>query len=214
MKNKIIYIVIILLLASGVAYYIWRDIQNVEHRVSNISEQPEQTEQVQIEQIEQVKLPDAPNLDKPIKNLANLDETAFNIAVDKINNLRKELKENADLFDEWLSLGIYYKMVGDYNGAAEVWEYASVIRPNSSTPFGNLGDLYGYYIKDKVKAEKNFLKALEIDSTSIYLYRNIADFYRFVMKDVEKAKEVLRTGIKLNPDSSQDLKDLLNEISQ
>lgn len=226
MKNKIIPIIVILILAGGVGYYIWRDLNKKSTPDIDVKKQPEQLEQKNIVcdesstssecvKDEQKIFPEPanmPDLNRPIKNLTNLEEAAFNNAVEKINGLRNELRKNADLFDKWLSLGIYYKMAGDYEGSSEVWEYASAIRPKSSTPLNNLGDLYGYYIKDKVRAEKYFLKALEIDPNSIYLYSATADFYRSVMKDVERAKQILNKGIELNPNTSQDLKYFLDNL--
>ena len=60
--------------------------------------------------------------------------------------------------ENWLVLGVYRKMIGDYESAKEVWEYASAIRPQNSVSFNNLGELYAYYLKDNAKAEKIILK--------------------------------------------------------
>lgn len=219
MKNKIILIIITLIFVAGVGYYIWRDLnKNIEHSVSNISqntntcdESSTSSECVKDEQKISSEPANMPDLNRPINVLVdNLPEETVNRTKDKINEALKKLKENPDLFDEWLVLGVYYKLIGDYEGTKEVWEYAAIIRPKSSTPFNNLGDLYAYYLKDNKKAEENFLKALENGSAEIYIYRSTYEFYKFVMKDDKKAKEILQKGIKINPDTSQDLKYLLD----
>jgi tetratricopeptide (TPR) repeat protein len=103
-------------------------------------------------------------------------------------------------------------MIGDYEGAKECWEYAAVVNPKSPTPFNNLGDLYAHYLKDNKKAEENFLIAIKNGPDQIYIYRSLYEFYRYVMKDNAKAKQILERGISANPNTSQDLKNLLDNF--
>jgi len=204
--RKIILVIFILLFAAGVGYYIYRDF--VRHRVANIPVEPTPGvgKNQQLEQIEH------PNLDRPFTIPDNFPEDAKKIAIENIEKLSTELKKNPNIFDNWLVLGIYRKMLGDYEGAKECWEYAAAIDPQSPTPFNNLGDLYANYLKDNKKAEENFLKAIENGPEQIYIYRSVYDFYRYVMKDDAKAKQILEQGIKANPGSSQDLQNLLNNF--
>ncbi len=210
--RKIILIIVILLFAAGVGYYIYRDI--VRHRVANIDEPKtdfgENQQLQQVEQVEQLEQPKIPNLDRPLNITANLPEDAQKIAKDKIEKLTSELKQNPALFEDWLVLGIYRKMIGDYEGAKECWEYAAAINPQSPTPFNNLGDLYANYLKDGKKAEENFLIAIKNNPGQIYVYRSTYELYRYVLKDDAKAKAILEQGIKANPTTSQDLQNLLN----
>jgi tetratricopeptide (TPR) repeat protein len=202
-KTKIIFTIIGLFAVSFVGYYIYDakfspvldpeplDFDNVRGSTSNIN---------------------MPDLDRPINMPDSLPEDAQKIAREKIEDIAKNLKENPKLFNYWLELGVYRKMINDYEGAAEVWEYAGVISPKNSTSFNNLGDIYAYYLKDNKKAEENFLKALENDPNKIYIYRNVYEFYRYVMKDTEKSRQILEKGIELNLDTSQDLQNLLNNF--
>jgi len=189
----------ILFFAVGVGYYIWHDL--------NKKNQLEQEEQLQ--QLEQPKLP---NLDRPVNITADLPEDAQKIAREKIEKLSKELKQNSTLVENWLVLGIYRKMIGDLEGAKECWEYAGFLAPQSSTPFNNLGDLYANYLKDSKKAEENFLIAIKNGPDQIYIYRSFYEFYRYVLKDNTKAKQILEQGIAANPNTSQDLKILLDNF--
>ena len=109
-------------------------------------------------------------------------------------------------------LGVYRKIIGDYEGAREVWEYASAIRPQNSVSFNNLGELYAYYLKNNKKAEENYAKAIENDPSAIYIYRNFFDFYRYFAKDTAKARAILEKGIAANPATSSDLKNLLKSL--
>lgn len=196
MQNKIVLGIIVLFLAGGVGYYIWHDLNKKN----------------QLEQLEQVEQPKIPDLNKPINITANLPEDAKKIAQEKIEKLSSELKQNPNLFENWLVLGIYRKIIGDFEGAKECWEYVAALNPKSSTPFNNLGDLYAYYLKDYKKAEENFLIAIKNGPDQIYIYRSLYDFYRYVIKDDVKAKKTLEQGIATNPDTSQDLRNLLNNF--
>ena len=153
-----------------------------------------------------------PDLNKEIKITADMNEEAKRIATAKIQDLSSQLKKNSDNLENWLVLGVYRKMIGDYEGAREVWEYASTIRPQSSIPLNNLGDLYAYYIKDEAKAEEYFLRAISIDPSNLYLYFKITDFYRDFNKDTAKARAILEQGIAANPSTSSDLKNLLETL--
>lgn len=184
----IFIVIFILLLAAVAGYYIYRDV--VRHRVANI--------------------PQPPNLDRSINMPSSLALDAQKIVKEKIEELSTELKQNPNLFDNWLLLGIYRKMIGDYEGAKECWEYASIVNPQSPTPFNNLGDLYANFIKDNKKAEENFLQAIKIDPSAIYIYRSLYEFYHYNLKDDAKAKQILEQGIKANSSTSQDLQNLLD----
>ena len=153
-----------------------------------------------------------PDLNKEIKITADMNEDAKRIATAKIQDLSSQLKKDSDNLENWLVLGVYRKMIGDYEGAREDWEYASAIRPQNSTSFNNLGELYAYYLKDNAKAEKNYKKAIVNDPSAIYIYRNFFDFYRYIAKDTAKARAILEQGIAANPTTSSDLKNLLETL--
>ncbi len=209
MRNKIVLSALIIICAAGAGYYIYHDI--VGHRMSNIESTTVVDENKnQLEQLEQIKHLEHPNLDRPFNVTTDLPEDAQKIAKDKIEKLTSELKQNPALFEDWLVLGIYRKMLGDYEGAKECWEYAAAINPQSPTPFNNLGDLYAYYLNDSQKAEENFLKAIKNGPDQIYIYRSTYELYRYALKDDAKARAILEQGIKANPTTSQDLQNLLN----
>lgn len=196
LKAKIIFGIFILLLATGIGFYI-------------LSETRFPTSTQQLEQIQQLE---HPNLDRPINMPSTLALDAQKIVQEKIEKISTELKQNPNLFDNWLLLGIYRKMIGDYEGAKECWEYAAIINPQSPTPFNNLGDLYANFIKDNKKAEENFLQAIKIDPSAIYIYRSLYEFYHYNLKDDAKAKQILEQGISANPSFSQDLQNLLPKV--
>lgn len=209
MLKKIILALAVLILALGVGFYIYSDF--VSHRVANIPTEPKTDfgENQQIEQVEQLEYPD---LDRPLTFPSGFPLDAQKIIKESVEKLVSELKQNPGLFDNWLELGIRRKTIKDYEGAEEAWEYAGAISPLNSVSFNNLGDLYAYYLKDYKKAEENFLTAIKNGPDQVYIYRSFYEFYRNVLKDNAKARAILEKGIAANPDTSQDLKYLLDNF--
>ena len=153
----------------------------------------------------------APALDRFIINNKDLPPEARPILLKKLEDTSALLKKDTNNLELWVDLGIYRKTAGDYEGARDAWEYATVIRPEGSVAYSNLGDLYAFYLKDFVKAEKYFLQAIQNEPTGIYLYFKTAEFYRDVLKNIPKARAIVEQGISSNP-SSTDLKSLLSSL--
>jgi len=187
--SVIVIVIVIVILATGIVYYIWQDIKQSTYDVDSIDS--------------------IPNLDRPVNIPSNLPEDAQKIVKERIEFFTAQLKQNPDSFENWNLLAIYRKTINDYQASQEIWEYLKVIYPKSYLVFNNLGDLYTYYLKDYQKAEENFKKAIENGPDQIFIYRSFYEFYRYVMKDDAKAKAVLEQGIKANPNTSQDLQNLL-----
>lgn len=222
--KKIIFIALVLVVLIGAGFYLYKNKnspiqgQSLDKNIVNIGGVSiEGDGDIKIEPIEiknnkpAINVP-LPNLDREIKITATMDDNAQKIAITKIQDLSSQLKKDSDNLENWLVLGVYRKIIGDYNGAREVWEYANVIRPENSISFNNLGELYAYYLKDSKKAEENYTKAIENDPSAIYIYRNFFDFYRYVAKDTIKARALLEKGIAANPATSSDLKNLLESL--
>ena len=155
-----------------------------------------------------------PDLDKEIVVKAtDLSETEKANMISQIKDLTAKLKKDYDTLLEWLQLGIYRKNLGDYDGAREAWEFATLIRPNDPIAFQNLGDLYWQYSPDYPKAEKYFLKAIEVNPQLPFLYEKMYEFYRYSYKKPDLAESILVQGIKANPDDAS-LKAVLEEYRQ
>ncbi len=120
------------------------------------------------------------------------------------SDIEKQIKENTEVlrgnYDNlipWISLGQLRKVIGDYEGARDAFEFASLIRPENTISFHNLGDLYGSYLKDFSKAERNYFAAIENDSANVNAYLNLADLYWYE-GDKNKIDDLLIAGIKIN----------------
>jgi len=216
-------VVIVSIITLGAGYYIYSDITpaSTVDKKSNTASTTELVDNIGVEgdgdyTIEIVPLDKkinvpAPDLDGVIVFGEGISDETQVILKQKIEELSSELKQDSNLVDKWIELGVYRKTIGDYDGALEALKYALILQPNSRTAYHNLGDLYGYYLNDPQKAEESFLKAIEIVSGDIYLYFKITEFYNDVLNDVEKARSVIQQGIEANP-SSEELKQLLDSL--
>jgi tetratricopeptide (TPR) repeat protein len=157
---------------------------------------------LKIEQVPVVSNVEPPSLDRPVVFPKNYSQEAKMIMGKNIEDIASRLKKNSSSVDDWINLGIYRKEIEDYDGAKEAWSYASLLNPNNPVPFSNLGDLYGYYLKDKAMAEINILKAVEKDPASANWYVRAADFYREVEDDLAKAKAILEKGLVAIPNDA------------
>lgn len=115
------------------------------------------------------------------------------------------LKNNKTNYEVWMELAVYRKLINDYKGAAEIWEYTKELRPFSYVSFHNLGDLYAYFDRDLAKAELNFKKTVELGKDRAELYRAYADFHLTVYKNKARAIEILNQGISAGADDKGEL---------
>ena len=125
------------------------------------------------------------------------------IMLRNISDLQQRLGKDGKDFNTWNSLAQYYQAAGDYVAAREVWEYLGRVFPTNHVAYGNLGFLYGYYLKDAPLAEKNYLKAIENAPEQVFLYFQTAEFYRDVVKSPAKALEIAQKGLAKNPGSAE-----------
>lgn len=121
---------------------------------------------------------------------------------EELTELKKILTENPNNVEKWLRVGVIKKFFNNYNGARDVWEYAKIVNPKFSTSYYNLGGLYGGYLRNNLKAEENYLKAIEIDPQLSYLYLGLAELYSvFYPEKKYLADDVILRGLKELPDN-------------
>ncbi|MEQ1500097.1 MAG: tetratricopeptide repeat protein [Parcubacteria group bacterium] len=158
--------------------------------------------------IEQVPIDEGRGVPQPIPNLdrqvvlytgAVIAPEAKKLAEENIKKLQGMLKTDPSNLPAWLDLGINQKSAGDYEGAAISFKYATKLSPTSQVAFGNLGNLYAYYLKDNGQAEVYYKQAISKTPTQAYLYIQLAEVYRDVFRDMDKAKEIINQGLSKIP---------------
>ena len=119
-----------------------------------------------------------------------------------LQNLGKSVRENPDFFAGWLQLGLLKKNIGDYEGARDAWEYASIIRPINDISFANLGELYWRYLHLFLKSEANFKMAIKNNPHDPGTYASLSGLYFYSMTEkTDLADDILLQGLTANPNS-------------
>lgn len=143
-----------------------------------------------------------PNLNRQVIFSSDISSDTKSIIQNKINEIVSSLNKNPADLPSWIDLGLYHKMAGDYSGAIIYFNYAGKLSPINFVSFSNLGDLYGFYLKDVAQSEINYNIAIKNGPKQEYLYYQLASVYRDVSMDKDKAKETIERGLKVLPDSN------------
>lgn len=109
----------------------------------------------------------------------------------------QKLGKNPNDTESWMILGTYRQILGDYEGAKEAWIFVAE-KTQFAQAYENLGNLYAGYLKDAVKAEANYKKAIARDPIMPQYYRTLAEWYTNASRAAD-AENTLRTGIKAVP---------------
>lgn len=143
-----------------------------------------------------------PDLDRvPVRSqyATSVTETDISNTLPKIKELQTFLKANPTVFAAWVDLGALQKNAGDYDGAILSWEYASKLEPKDFVALGNIGNLYGFYIKNVGMSDTYYRKAISRAPGESYLYAQLAEVYQYIGKNIGKTKAVLNEGLKAIP---------------
>ena len=222
-RNIILALVLGLFLAGGIGYYIYSDVTLI--RKADVGELPLNLQEDNRDDVEEeiadtaaplasskdILAVSPPDLARPVEFVGLFTPESKKQLTKQIKEISELLAQDSTLFNQWIDLALLRKTIGDYEGARQAWEYAGVIRPLNSLSFSNLGNLYGYYLKNPQKAEENLLRAIENNPKLTYSYIQTADFYLEVLNDRSKAKGILERGIVENP-GEEGLKKMLENI--
>ena len=149
-----------------------------------------------------------PDLNRTTIFSKDLSQEAINILIKDIKSQVDALKKDPTLAIAWNNLGINLKIAGDYTGAQIAWEYATKVNPIMFETFSNLGELYGYYLKDFVKAEADDLMAIKLAPDQTFLYFKASNFYKDVLKNKTKAIAIVEQGLSVKNLSTADMNSL------
>ncbi|MEK9195341.1 MAG: tetratricopeptide repeat protein [Patescibacteria group bacterium] len=119
-----------------------------------------------------------------------------------LQNFGKTVKEKPNFLNGWIQLGLLKKTIGDFEGARDAWEYASLISPKNSVSFANLGELYWRYLHVYPQAEINFKVSIKNSPSDPGTYVSLSDLYFYSLKEKSNlADDILLQGIVANPQS-------------
>jgi tetratricopeptide (TPR) repeat protein len=160
------------------------------------------------------EIPDIPDLDRPVEIREGIvSPDVAEETKERIAELSSQLEEDPDFFSGWIELGSLRKLIEDYEGAKEAWEYVTVIRPKSTIAFLNLGNLYAYHLEDSKKAEEYFLVAIDNNVERILLpYISLHEIYRDIDGDSKKAKDILIRATEDLPETKEQLQPVIDSL--
>jgi tetratricopeptide (TPR) repeat protein len=110
------------------------------------------------------------------------------------------VKEQPRFFNGWIQIGVLKKVIGDFEGARDAWEYAGIIEPLNSLSFANLGELYWRYLHKYEKSEENFRIAIKHKPGDPFIYISLSELYSYSYKEKDDlADDVLIDGLDAIP---------------
>jgi len=203
-KNSIYIAIFFLVLAAIATGFVWR--RNNQEKIKDASAIQDNAiststfSVIPISETPEVNIPLPETINRPITISANISEKEKTAYLSKIQEAINNIKENPISYDDWLSLGLYRKAIGDYIGTAEAWKESIKINPGGYISYHNLGDLYHFYIRDFVSAEKYMKDLVRVKPDYISAYRNLFDLYTLsYMEKENEAPKILLDGIAKNP---------------
>lgn len=209
MRNLFLFLLLAAVIAIG-SWYL-----KLEQKVSPVTnfELPENLSAVPIVQKENRPAPDnkevlktmaAEIIARPIMVNAPLSEADRKRAEGKLKELVYLIQADYDNIYAWYDLGAYRRVIGDFDGAAEAWTFGTLIRPKDYISYHNLGDLYGFYVKDYSKSEENYLKSIQNNPKNVQAYLDLATIYESVYKEkINQVESILLQGLQANPGNSR-----------
>ncbi len=197
-NKKTWQIIILLLIVLGVAYYFFNGFY-----LKSRQKQASKTPQTALDRLFEFKV--------ARQDLSQKQIEKYKKEFDKDVDLILANKDHFD-FEAVNDIGRVKKILHDYEGARDAWEFLSLKRPKNSLSFFNLGNLYAEDLKDNQKAEENYLKCLKNskgESGNEQYYRAVVNFYTYYYPTKKKQIE----KILLNGLSQQEYKNNQNLLS-
>jgi len=107
-------------------------------------------------------------------NLPNAAQEAY---FERFTAATNALKADPETFNAWLDLGKVHKNMNQFEKARDAWIRLGEVSPLNSISFGNLGDLYAWFLHEPEQGEQAYLQALKNEDDDINFYRNLAEIY-------------------------------------
>lgn len=145
----------------------------------------------------------APKLERAVpENTSNLDAAYRTQIITYLEKTISALKKDEHSYQDWIYLGLYRKILGDYDGAYEAWNYATLLAPGEEVAYLNLANLYDLSLGNYAQAELYYKKGLEINPKNTQTYQNLFEMYRYRYgKNPSAAEDILKLGIAKNPEA-------------
>ena len=111
----------------------------------------------------------------------NLPDIAREKYFKRFTNATNALRADPKAFNAWLELGKVHKNLNAFEKARDAWNRLGEVSPKNSISFGNVGDLYAWFLHNPKKGEENYLIAIKNEPGEINFRRNLAEIYAKLM---------------------------------
>ncbi len=177
-KKNIIYIVLIVIVASLVASFYLTDFYK--------------SDKDNLDKIYTAE--DFPNA------LEVMNEEILEMSLKDLNEQYQDLRDGEYIYLSWINVGILKKRLKDDTGAEKAWLNAIDYSSDQPLAYGNLADLYLFNMREYEKAEEYYLKVLEMDPNHQGYYIGLVSLYRYDMTEkVNLIENIMINGANINP---------------
>lgn len=214
MHRKWIFVVIAVVFAAGGAFFLvdgWQDFlvsriggtkMTVEENLNDSADVVGQGGTIELIPINDPEVA-PPEIRKPIVFPKDTPKAVEEDVRMQFEEVYRTLESDHLNVSQWTELGNLRKLVGDYEGAIEAWEYGLLLSPKSMVLHTNIAGVYGYFLRDYTLAEKYYRLAIEHSPSSLQAYGQAYEFFSGVLKDQEKATGIIELGLEHNPNSPE-----------
>jgi len=176
-KKNIIYIALIVIIASSVAYFYLANFYK--------------SDQNNLDKIYTAE--DFPNA------LNTTNEEILQLSLEDLNGQYQDLRDGNYIYLSWINVGILKKRLGDNLGAEEAWLKAIDYNPDGYLTYGNLADLYLFNLQEYQKAEEYYQKVLDMTTSNYTYYHGLVSLYRYNMTEkVNLIEGIMLQGAEAN----------------
>lgn len=128
----------------------------------------------------------------------NLPEAAREKYFERFTLATNALRQDPTAFNAWLELGKMHKNLNAFEKARDCWVRLGEVSPMNSISFGNLGDLYAWFLHDAPRGEEAYLQAIKNEPDDINFRRNLAEIYAKLMyPDLKNPEHLLKQKEKI-----------------
>ena len=137
-----------------------------------------------------------PSLERPVNYPADFPEEAKKQYEESRAKAIEAIQSDPTQAAAWFDLAIQYRIVGDHEGAVEIWEYVSKLYPSDGISLHNIAEYYFHNEKEYRKAEDYYMRSIEKMPNLAQNYADLFDMYRYVYKtDTSAAVDIVKKGM-------------------
>lgn len=132
----------------------------------------------------------------------SMDSESIQRLVDKLNKDYSYLREGAydselQHYNIWIDIGNVKFALEDYDGAVEIWEYATTINDINPLAYSNLANYYKSFARDYEQAKYYYDQAINKDNIGYFFdYQAYAELYiNYLPEDPSKVEIIMLEGV-------------------